>query len=459
MRPGLAALLLLACWAGGRAAPILPDGNEPADRLMLQGSLAEMRGDLAQALAAYRRVLALPTAPAVAGKALFRLGLATAHDASLEEAGPFLLRRAPDSPEAGLWLDRLYGQDRVGELVPALAALPDTIRPALRIQLLLDSDLSAGSPARGPEALELEQRLSELLRLDRAAWERRGVRPRLFWEQALAYAFRHGKSGTVAAWIDSSRLARDEPAAWLARCRLAAFQEDLVALRRSLEHGRRLDSLEAFFPLMEGRLALQDGLTEEALAALEEARRLDPRDPGVLSLLAVAQEEAGRHDEAESSLRQLVGVAPDDSGARLRLAALLDGQGRRDEALAVYRRAVEELGMDGAGALLVNNYAYLLALEERELGLALELAGWAVQEDPDNPAFRDTLGWLCFLTGDYTRADDELTRAYDLCRGAVDPEILEHLARLRHRQGRLEEAEALLEKVLELREESGAAAE
>ena len=250
----LALALVLACGLAQAAPPLLPDGDDPADRLLFQGSLAEMRGDLAQALAAYRRVLALPTAPAVAGKALFRLGLAASHDASLEEAGPFLLRRAPDSPEAGLWLDRLYGQERHQELETALAALPDTIRPALRIQLLLDRDLAAGSPARGPEARELERRLGDLLRLDRATWERRDLRPRLFWEQALAFAFRHGKASTVAAWIDSSALARDEPAAWLARCRLAAFQEDLVALRRALERGRRLDSLEAFYPLMEGSI-------------------------------------------------------------------------------------------------------------------------------------------------------------------------------------------------------------
>jgi Flp pilus assembly protein TadD len=451
-------VLLLAC-AAGAAAPLLPNGEDPADRLMFQGSLAEMRGDLGQALAAYRRVLALPTAPAVAGKALFRLGLAASHDASLEEAGPFLLRRAPDSPEAGLWLDRLYGQERQEELEAALAALPDTIRPALRIQLLLDRDRSAGSPARGPEARELERRLSELLRLDRATWERRDLRPRLFWEQALAFAFRHGKSATVAAWIDSSALARDEPAAWLARARLAAFQEDLVALRRSLERGRRLDSLEVFYPLMEGRLALQDGLPDEALAALERARRLDGRDPGVLSLLAVAQEEAGRPDQAEATLRTLVALAPEEPGARLRLAALLEGQGRRAEALVVYGRAVDEMGREGAGALLVNNYAYLLALEEQDLDAALELARWAVVQEPDNPAFRDTLGWIHFLRGQYSQAEDELLRAYDLCRGDLDPEILEHLARLRHRQGRQEEAEALLEKVRELREETGAAAE
>ncbi|MFA7331672.1 MAG: tetratricopeptide repeat protein [Candidatus Delongbacteria bacterium] len=434
----------------GAALPALPDGENLQDRLVLQGSLAEMRGDLPQAVAVYRRALQQPAAPRVAGLSLFRLALLTADGTALEEAGNWLLEHAPATPEGGLWLDRLYAAERLPELRQALAQLPDSIRPALRIQLLLDSSRDLPASAAQEREQELERRFRQLLTLDAAAWERREIRPRLFWEQTLAFAFRFGRASTVAAWIDSSRLAEREPAAWLARCRLAAFQEDLVSLRRALGRGRALDSLEAFYPLMEGRLALADGLPEEALRQLREARRLDPEDPGVLSLLEVALEENGRLDEAESTLRLLVKVTPEDPAVWMRLAALLENQERRDESLAVYARALETLGDEGAGALLKNNYAYLLALEGREPGLAQDLARQAVAEEPGNPAFRDTLGWLLFQAGQYAAAEEELQRAYDLCRGQLDPEILEHLGHLRQRQGRQAEADALWQKALEL---------
>lgn len=438
--------------AAGAPQPLLPDGENAADRLLLQGSLAEMRGDHNQALAIYRRLLLLPEAPAVAGSALFRLALAGGHEDALEEAGPWLLRRAPAGPECGLWLDRLYAQERQAELLKALSSLPDSVRPCLRIQLLLDAsqDETGGRGSQPEREAELERRFTDMLGLDASAWVRRDVRPRLFWEQCLAFAFRFGRSSTVASWIDSSRLAERDPAAWLARCRLAAFQEDLVGLRRSLARGRALDSLEAFYPLMEGRLALTDGLPEEALASLREARRLDPQDPGILNLLSVAQEESGRLGEAESTLRVLQAATPEDSSVWLRLAGLLDRQGRRGEALAIYARALDQLGEEGVGALLKNNYAYLLALEKRDPLLALRLARQAVEEEPDNPAYRDTLGWLLFQDGQFATAEEHLERAYDLCRGELDPEILEHLGHLRQRQGRQAEAEALWEKALEL---------
>ncbi|MDP2360825.1 MAG: tetratricopeptide repeat protein [bacterium] len=445
-RPVAALLLLLAALAAGATRP-LPDGEEQVDRLVLQGSLAEMRGDLRQAVAAYRRALELEGAPAVAAEALFRLSLVEDQDDGLDAAGRWLAARRPAAPELVIWLDRLYLQGRARELVRQLAALPDTLFPHLRIQLLLEPIPGSDGPDMA-RAAGLEASFGRLLALDAAAWERRGVRARLFWEQMLIWAARHGRTRQAAAWIDSSRLAAADPAAWLVRARLAALQEDLDGLRAAIARGRALDSLEAFHPLMAGRLALLEGDAAMAVRELRLARHLDPDNPDALSLLAVALEESGRPDEAESLLRVLLVVDPGSEDHWSRLAALLQGQGREGEALALYARALSLLGGE-AGPNLRNNYAYSLALAGGNLALALELSRAAVDEAPDSAPYRDTLGWILFLLGRYADAEDQLERAYDLCRGEPDAEILAHLGHLRLRQGRPVEALALWRRALE----------
>ena len=450
VRVRLLAMLFLLTLPTARAGDLLPDGDAAVDRLVLQGSLAEMQGDLGQATTSYRRALELPGAPAVAGRALFRLGALQGSDEIQDAAGSWLARHDPAARETGAWLDRLYARGLKPELARELEQLPDTLSEHLRIQLLLEGLADRPESGEKRRGAELERRLADLLRLDAAAWSRRGLRPGLFWEQSLAFGLQAGKADVVAAWIDSSRLARDEPAAWLTSCRLAAFREDLVGLRRAMARGRALDSLEAFYPLMAGRLALADDEPEQALAELREARRLDSQDTGILSLLAVALEETGRVDEAESSLRVLLATEPGEEQHWIQMASLLERQGRRREALALYARALSQLD-GGAGPLLKNNYAYGLAVAGERLAEALPLARDAVAEAPDNPAYRDTLGWLYYLMGNYAEADEELQRAYDFCRGDLDPEILVHLGELRQRQGRVEEAAALWGKALELR--------
>lgn len=444
-------LLLLALAAALGLPPrapaaTLPDGDAPGDRLVLQGSLAEMQGDLRAAAGFYRRALETDQAPRVAAEALCRLSLQADDEEGLDAAARWLARRDPAAPELPVWLNRLYIRDRAAELDRELAALPDTLFAHLRIQRLMEFGTRADSAAA---ATALERAFAALLRLEPARWEARRLSPPLFWEQVMGYAMRFGRAAEAGAWIDSSRLAAADPAAWLVRTRLAALREDLPALRRSLERGRALDSLEAFYPLMAGRLALEDGETEEALRELRLARRLDPEDPGIISVLAVALEEGGRLDEAESLLRVLLTLEPGDEDLWMRLAGLLQRQDRQDEALAVYARGLSRLG-EGAGPLYRNNYAYTLAQAGEGLEEATAMAREAVAAVPDNAAFRDTLGWLFYLAGDFAAADEELTRAYDLSLGRPDPEILEHLGHLRARQGRREEAAALWRRALEL---------
>ncbi len=452
--PLLLRLILLAMVLAGTsphsaAATLLPNSSSQADRLCLQGSLSEMQGDLGVARALYRKVLDEVDAPAVAAESLFRLGLEAGDDDAVEKAARWLMVKEPARPEVQVWLDRLYTGGRLGELDMALQALPDTVSIHLRVQRLLDPPMAGVRVDSLGRVQALESLLRHLLRQNADSWERWGVRSRLLWEQILLFSMRQDRLKEADGWLATCPMASQDAAAWLVRARMAALSEDLVALRRAVEVGRGLDSLEAFYPVMAGRLALED---KEPLLALEElrlARRLDPEDPGIISLMALAQEDAGLLDEAESSLRVLLVTTPEDEDVWTQLCSLLQGQGRNTEALSLYDRGRRELG-DTATPNFMNNYAYALAQVGEGLNEALAMAEKAVQAEPDNAAYRDTIGWIYLQLNRMADAETQLERARDLMAGALDWEVLLHLGILRKRQGRVEEARALWQKALEL---------
>ena len=64
---------------------------------------------------------------------------------------------------------------------------------------------------------------------------------------------------------------------------------------------------------------------------------------------------------------------------------------------------------DDAGAL--NDLAYLWAARRAHLDVAQEMAARAVADEPDNGAYRDTLGWIYYQMADWQRSVDQLEHA------------------------------------------------
>ena len=78
-----------------------------------------------------------------------------------------------------------------------------------------------------------------------------------------------------------------------------------------------------------------------------------------------------------------------------------------------------------AGAL--NDLGYLWVDQNKNLDRAVRMIQQAIEVDPDNEAYRDSLGWAYFQLGRYPEAVEELTRA--VAAGGDDPDgvILDHL--------------------------------
>ncbi|NTU96478.1 MAG: tetratricopeptide repeat protein [Chlorobiaceae bacterium] len=128
------------------------------------------------------------------------------------------------------------------------------------------------------------------------------------------------------------------------------------------------------------------------------------------------------------------------------LAFCYDQLGEPRRSIRLYERILE---VDPGNVLMMNNLAYILALEGKELEKARELALKVTRSEPANAGFLDTLGWIYFRLGEYAKAKEILEKAAGL--DPNEPEILEHLGSAYEKLGNAETAKELMDRARKLR--------
>jgi len=111
--------------------------------------------------------------------------------------------------------------------------------------------------------------------------------------------------------------------------------------------------------------------------------------------------------------------------------------GNSEEADRVYELA---LRYDPENHNAMNNYAYNLSVRGENLERAQELALKAMELNPENAAYLDTMGWIFYKLGDYEKARRFINASIDLDNNAASAEVLEHLGDVYEKLGNLLEA-------------------
>ena len=89
---------------------------------------------------------------------------------------------------------------------------------------------------------------------------------------------------------------------------------------------------------------------------------------------------------------------------------ILHDKGLAEEAYAAYDSCLQWKD-DNLGCL--NNYAYYLSEEDRELAKAEQMSYRTVQAEPDNATFLDTYAWILFKRKKYAEAMQYINMAVD----------------------------------------------
>lgn len=187
----------------------------------------------------------------------------------------------------------------------------------------------------------------------------------------------------------------------------------------------------------------QAGRTDDALKLLEPRIR---RSPELALQYAELLNAAGRSQEAMTRFKATLKRADerhDDPGlrenlrrARMQLSNIAVGLGQMDEAEEWLEQVLDEFPDDIGAA---NDLGYLWADANKRLGQALEMGQRAVAAEPDNAAYRDTLGWALYRLGRYGEAATELDKAVSLLK-QPDGVVLDHLGDARMALGNSEAA-------------------
>jgi Flp pilus assembly protein TadD len=158
------------------------------------------------------------------------------------------------------------------------------------------------------------------------------------------------------------------------------------------------------------------------------------------------QERGRKYAEAEESAKKAQQMARSDAeqeSSAFMLGAIYERQKKFDLAEEQFRKA---LAANPNSAAVLNYYGYMLADRGVRLDEATSLIRKALELEPANGAYLDSLGWAYYKQNKLAEAEEFLSKAVD--RDAEDPTILGHLGDVYAKMGRMQRAEALWEKAL-----------
>ncbi len=256
----------------------------------------------------------------------------------------------------------------------------------------------------------------------------------------MAVALLQGQAGHVDLAMEFSNDGLKQPGPAAGQCAVSLAFQMLQAdqpqraaelFQRVLDEKLLPDKLAEVHFYLAGAWTLAKD-TDKALEAARQAGRLEPTSPRMLSREPWVLYQAKRLDEAQTSYVDLLGRFDSNFDSPENREVM------RDLRLALSAIAVELHDLSGAEAWLqevldefpedigaLNDLGYLWCDQGKHLQRSLRMVQRAVEAEPDNIAYRDSLGWALFRLGRYQEAVGELEKAAQ--GDKVDGVILEHL--------------------------------
>ncbi len=154
---------------------------------------------------------------------------------------------------------------------------------------------------------------------------------------------------------------------------------------------------------------------------LKKAHEKKPKDIGISEYLAQFYFYKKRPQEAIKVYEKILETNPDYVEALFWLGYLYEECGQRNKALETWERGVD---IDPSFAPILNCLGYTYAEEGVNLNIAEEMIKKALEEEPENGAYLDSLGWVYYKKGDLEKAKEYILKAIDLIK---DPDVYEHL--------------------------------
>ena len=193
-----------------------------------------------------------------------------------------------------------------------------------------------------------------------------------------------------------------------------------------------------------GTLLLETGDKAGARQALAAAKVIDPNYAPADRSLAQVDLLQSNWKDARQELTTLMAKKGDDPQARQWMGMLEVSVGNQAAAIADFRKVIET---QPNNATSFNNLAYLLAESGNQTEEPLKYAEKAVELDPNNPEYEDTLGWVLYRRAVYDLAVKHLESSVSRKSTAIRNY---HLAMAYNKAGKEERGRAALNTALRM---------
>jgi tetratricopeptide (TPR) repeat protein len=231
----------------------------------------------------------------------------------------------------------------------------------------------------------------------------------------------------AAAYLADANLAakRYQAAADAAKAGLADNPEDLRLIR------------------LEAQALRHTGKVDQGTAILEESLRKHTDDPMAYLALAQFYGETERGDQAVRVLLDAQAKFPTDDTIGFELGATYDRLRRFSDAEAAFKRLIDR---DPQNAPALNYLGYMLAERGERLDESVSYVKKALEIEPDNGSYLDSLGWAYYKADKLDLAEGNLKRAADQL--TTNSVVQDHYGDVLLRLGRYEEAIAAFNRAL-----------
>lgn len=186
------------------------------------------------------------------------------------------------------------------------------------------------------------------------------------------------------------------------------------------------DSYDARISLLE--FLMYDNRWKELSDECRKAYQRFPDEHSLLQMAGAADYNLGNYDKVLEISNQLLSIEPADSARNLSAWSTMGDVyyllGDSKKAFKAYEKALK---INPDYDYVLNNYAYYLSVEGKNLKKAYNMSRRSLEIEPDNPSYLDTFGWILYLRGEFLEAKSFFKTAM-LHGGKESSNILDHYA-------------------------------
>ncbi len=233
---------------------------------------------------------------------------------------------------------------------------------------------------------------------------------------------RSDDSLTVKYFKKSIELANWNVDLWIRLGQLLFESENYTSAVTEMQKAVRKFPKNYVINLILGLSNAQNSNHEGALPFLKKANELNPNELNAILSYSFSLNQSKKDDEALIYLNRALRVDPNNLQALSMMGLIYDSKKMFTKSDSIYHKAVS---VDSSNVLLLNNFAYSLAERGIDLERALKMVQVAVDEEPENSSYLDTIGWVYYKMGSYENAKKYIIKAIEF--DEQNATLLEHL--------------------------------